>query len=74
MAFQADMNKPECELAFLVGKEIIFVEHEGERITRSAFATMGEHIKLECSCLILVTWFSKIQMSFLVCKYFLNLV
>ena len=48
VAFQYDMNKPKCELAFLVGNEIIFAEHEGQRITRSSLSVIGVHLKLEC--------------------------
>lgn len=48
LAFQRDMNKPNCELAFLVGKDKTFVEIDGERIIHSSFVDLGEQIKDEC--------------------------
>lgn len=42
LAFQPHMNKPKCELAYLVGKEMIFADFH------SSFADLGEQIKEEC--------------------------
>lgn len=81
LSFQTDINWPEQELDFFVGTDVIMAKHEGQRVTRSNFATMVDQIREEYKGTMMaflfafvshfLNWFDHCSLR-LLCLAFLN--